>query len=1046
MLHSRLTYILSTCLLLFVCPGQTNAQPYYFRHYQVENGLSNSTVFCSAQDKNGFLWFGTKEGLNRFDGYHFKLFNYTNNKNGLGSDMIYSLFSESNGTLWVGGQNGLFVFDQQQEKLVRVIDSLVEINWVQKDDKGNLWFLCLNSIYRYNILTRQLKHFPEGHFATSICKADDGSVWFSSNDGFITKFNEGPETFTTYDVFTHSPPPSSRWLGRIHYAGKNRFLIATSDQGLKSFDANTGDYKDLLTYNPDRTTIYIRDILQYSANEFWLGTESGIFILDINTGHVTNLRKKFLDPYSLSDNAVYSFCKDSEGGVWVGTYFGGINYYSKQYSSFQKYYPDNSKASISGSAPREICQDPYDNIWIGTEDAGLNKLDITTGAITHFMPTGASSDISYTNVHGLLSIGNELWIGTFEHGLDVMDVRSGKVIRHYMAGPRPNDLKSNFALTMIRTSAGRLVLGTSTGAYWYNEKTNDFTPLPGIPLYIFVSIVVEDHAGVIWMGTHGSGVWYVNPATGVSGHLEGNATDGKGLSSPMLNAVAEDTDHNLWFSTEGGGLCRLGADRKTFFTYTTANGLPSNFIFRFIEDNNNDYWVTTSKGLVNISKRSGILKVYTRANGLLNDQFNYNSGFKDRNGKLYFGGVRGMITFYPNDFVRSGYTPSVFITGFQVDNAELNINADSSFLKRSIIYTDKITLPYSKSSFSIDFAALSYAAPERTEYSYIMDGLDKSWTHLKTNRKVYFTKLAPGTYTFKLKAAVGGHWGNLEKTLSIEVLPPFWATGWAYTCYALLVIFLVWYIVRSYHRRMQIKKEKEIYEAKFDFFTNIAHEIRTPLTLIKGPAENLREKIDQLPEIKEDVITMERNTNRLIALVTQILDFRQTETRGFSLDFTKVNITEVLQDTYLNFNAMAKKKNIQYHFEHPAADVYAMADEEALNKIFSNLFSNAVKYGQGQVFVRLLQPGSEDNEMVIEFANDGPVIPQEMKERIFEPFYRLKETSRQKGTGIGLALARSLAELHKGRLFLDDTWPGMNKFKLILPYKIKKYAAIDLIS
>ncbi|HEY8969473.1 MAG TPA: ATP-binding protein, partial [Puia sp.] len=363
---------------------------------------------------------------------------------------------------------------------------------------------------------------------------------------------------------------------------------------------------------------------------------------------------------------------------------------------------------------------------------------------------------------------------------------------------------------------------------------------------------------------------------------------------------------------------------------------------------------------------------------------------------------------------------------------------DSSFLKKSILYTDKITLPYDQSSFSIDFAALSYASPERTEYSYFMQGLDKAWTHIPTNRKVYFTKLAPGHYTFLLKAAVGGHWGHQVKELSVEVLPPFWATIWAYLLYALLLIFLIWYIVRSYHRRTEIKKEKEIYEAKIDFFTNIAHEIRTPLTLIKGPAENLIEKIDELPEIKEDVITMDRNTNRLIALVTQILDFRQTETKGFSLDFSRVNITAVLQETWLSFQALAKKKNLHYHFEHPDADVYAMADEEALNKIFSNLFSNAVKYGQEHVYVKLLPPQAE-GDIVIEIANDGPIIPPEMKERIFEPFYRLKETIRQKGTGIGLALARSLVELHKGRLFLDDSpaanevWPGMNKFVLVLP-------------
>ncbi|MBN9382434.1 MAG: histidine kinase [Chitinophagaceae bacterium] len=1024
------TNILLTLLLPIVCLCRSNAQPYYFRHYQVENGLSNSTVFCSTQDKNGFLWFGTKEGLNRFDGYHFKLFN--SNTKLLGSDMIYCLFSDAGGTLWVGGQNGLFVFDQQQEKLVRVIDSLVEINYIQTDDKGSLWFLCLNSAYRYNLITRQLKHFPQAQYCTSICKADDGSIWFTTNNGYIERFNEAPETFTTYDIFSHSTAPSSRWLQRIRYAGNNRFLIATTDQGLKSFDAATGDYKDVLTYNPDKTTIYVRDILQYSPGEFWLGTESGIFIFDINTGSATNLRKKSLDPYSLSDNAVYSLCKDSEGGVWAGTFFGGVNYYSKQYSSFQKYYPDNSKNSISGSAPREICQDPYNNIWIGTEDAGLNKLDLNTGAITHFIPSGASTDIAYTNIHGLLSVGNELWIGTFEHGLDVMDVRTGKVIRHYMAGPGPHDIKSHFVLSLIRTADGNLALGTSNGAYTYNKKTDNFTPIPGFPLNTFVAIVMQDHDGVIWIGTHGRGVYYLDPATGHLGHIPGDATDGKSLSSSIINAIAEDSHHNIWISTEGAGLCRLSPDRKTFFTYTTANGLPSNFIFRFIEDNNNDYWVTTSKGLANMLK-DGSIKVYTKANGLLNDQFNYNSGFKDKDGRLYFGSVRGMITFYPNDFLRGGFAPSVYITGFQVGNTELKIDADRSFLKKSIIFTDKITLPYDQSSFSIDFAALCFASPERTEYSYVMEGLDKTWTYLNTNRKVYFTNLPPGSYTFKIKAAVGGHWGDREKTLSIMVRPPFWATGWAWSAYALLIILLVWYIVRSYHRRMQIKKEKEIYEAKIDFFTNIAHEIRTPLTLIKGPAENLREKIDELPEIEEDVITMERNTNRLIALVTQILDFRQTETRGFSLDFTRVNITEVLQETYLSFNAMAKKKNLTYNFEHPTADVYAMADEEALNKVFSNLFSNAVKYGQGQVFIRLLPPAGEEDDIVIEIANDGSIIPQEMKERIFEPFYRLKETHRQKGTGIGLALARSLVELHKGALFLDDAWPGMNKFKLVLP-------------
>ena len=1001
------------------------AQPYYFRHYQVENGLSNSTVFCSLQDQKGFLWFGTKEGLNRFDGYHFKLITRSDNQSAsLNSDLIYSLFSGKDGTLWVGGQNGLFRFDAQQEKLVRAIDSLIEINGVQGDDSGNLWFLCLNNVYRYNLATQKLTHFPEKDyfFATSLCKSEDGSMWFTTGDGLIKKFDARTETFLSYNVFAHSPEPSSRWLLRIRYAGNHIFLIGSTSQGLKAFNETTGDYQDILTYNPDKTTLFVRDILPYGADEFWLGTESGIYILNIRTHAVTNLRKKFLDPYSLSDNAIYTLCKDSEGGVWAGTFFGGVSHYSRQHSSFQKYFPDNSSASISGSAVREICQDHDNNIWIGTEDAGLNKLNPRTGDITHFMPAGAPTDIDYTNIHGLIAIGNDLWIGTFEHGLDVMDIRTGKVKRRYLAGPHPNELKSNFILCFAYTMGGQLLMGSSNGAYAYQEKTNDFAPLPGIPPHLFVAALVEDHEGTVWIGTHGSGVYYYNPVTGRNGHLEGSPRGAeKGATINSINAIMEDSDHNCWFSTEGSGAFRLAADRKTFTNLTTADGLPSNFIFKTVEDDNKDLWVSTSKGLASLHQGHAPITVYTKANGLLNDQFNYSSGFKDKEGRLYFGSVKGMITFHPNDFVPSGFKPPVYITGFQVDNQELAIPKG------------QITLPYDQSSFSIDFAALSYSSPERTQYSYKMEGLDKTWTYIKSNRKVYYTHLAPGRYVFNIMAATENKWGPPQQQLAIEVLPPFWETRTAYLVYLLLAGLLIYYIVRSYHRRTEIKKEKEIYEAKFEFFTNIAHEIRTPLTLIKGPAENLREKIGEIPEIKEDVVTLERNTNRLIALVTQILDFRQTETKGFSLDFTSVNITEVLQETYLTFSALAKKKNITYLFEHPPADVYAMADEEALNKIFSNLFSNAIKYSQGQVCVRLMQPEKEGNRVIVEISNDGPLIPPDMRERIFEPFYRLKGNGKQKGTGIGLALARSLTELHKGRIYVGNGVSHLNVFIFILP-------------
>jgi signal transduction histidine kinase len=320
-----------------------------------------------------------------------------------------------------------------------------------------------------------------------------------------------------------------------------------------------------------------------------------------------------------------------------------------------------------------------------------------------------------------------------------------------------------------------------------------------------------------------------------------------------------------------------------------------------------------------------------------------------------------------------------------------------------------------------------------TEYKYKLEGLDQDWTHLKTNRKVYFTNLPPGKYIFKVKASTNGEWGKYEKQFVIQILPPFWATTWAYLLYIVLAILLIYFVLRSYNKRQQNKKEKEIYESKIEFFTNVAHEIKTPLTLIKGPVENLVEKQEMIPGIKEDLACLDRNTNRLINLVSQILDFRQTEIRKFSLDFSRVNVSKVLYNTYLSFKILAKKRSLEYEIVLPPNDAMAFADREALEKIFSNLIGNAIKYADKRVTITLFLLQKDSDCLIIEFENDGFIIKREIEEKIFEPFYRIKETRHQKGTGIGLTLAKSLTELHKGSLYLKFIKKEVNTFVLILP-------------
>ena len=1043
-LHLR-QKIFFVVLILLLKPAF--GQPYYFRHYQVENGLSNNAVICSVQDKHGFLWFGTKDGLNRFDGYSFKVFRADPDKPGsIGGNFINSLYEDRNGVLWAGTEKGIYRYDATTESF-----SLLKTNRtrpvtdIRMDGKGNLWFISDFLLIKYNEAKNRIVFYPINlHFeATSLCVSPDGTLWASTASGFLVRYNEAENSFTKYNQFAHSPKPVSNWIEEIYSTSEGTILVGTSNQGAKAFDPATKTYKDLLTYNPDKTEIFVRNFVQTGTDEFWIATESGIFIYNLKTGKFNNLQKKYNDDYSISDNAVYTFCKDKEGGIWAGTYFGGINYYPKQYTPIKKYFPKIGENSISGNVVREICEDNSGNIWIGTEDAGLNKLDIATGKITHFLPTGAPGSISYSNIHGLLVHENELWIGTFEHGLDIMDIRTGKVVRHYVSSDK-NLLKSNFIYCIYKASSGEIMLGTTRGVYAYNKEGDEFIPLPGLPQFNWYTTILKDKEGTIWAGTFGNGVNYINTKTRKAGNLRYDAKDKNSLSSDRVNCIFEDSYRNLWFATEGG-LCKFNRKTNDFKRYTTANGFPSNFTISILEDEEKNLWISTTKGLVRFDPGSEELNVYTKSNGLLTDQFNFSSGFKDAKGKMYFGSAKGLICFKPSDFNKNIYAPKVYITGFQVNNKDLAISKKGSPLKRSITYTDKIVLKNNESNFSIDFAALSYTAPEMAQYTYKMEGLDKDWIFLETNRKAYFTGLPAGDYLFRVKAAnSSGVWNEEETSLIIEVLPPWWASWWAYCIYVIAGVVIVILGVRNYHARIEEKnrrkielleaaKEKEIFQAKIEFFTNVAHEIKTPLTLIKGPLEKVIKKANDFPEVNNSLKIMEKNTNRLIDLTNQLLDFRQTEINGFSLSFVKADISELLKETYISFKSLAEQKELSFTIKLPRAKVYGFVDVEALNKILSNLFSNAIKYADKKVQVHLMPFKTGDNYFTIEIKNDGYLIPYEMKDKIFEPFFRLKVTEKQKGTGIGLALSRSLTELHKGILELKEPDHNMNVFLLQLP-------------
>jgi ligand-binding sensor domain-containing protein/AraC-like DNA-binding protein len=817
---------------MLVCP-RVSGQSYDFRHYQVEQGLSYNSVFGILQDSKGFMWFATKDGLNRFDGYNFKIFrNDQSDSTSIGSNLNLCLYEDSQQILWIGTSKGLYKYNDTLESFSVVPGTLNKyIVDIKADKEGKMFLLFDGRIHTYNKRRRQLSLLSKNQdfSASSMLFTGDGTLWVSASDGYLKRYHTKDDAFETFNVFDHSTSVSAHWIDHIYLTKDNSILIGTSHQGVKLFDIKSRTYKDILTYNADNTPIFAKNFIHYDGDTYWIATESGIFIYNLKTGAYTQLKKDHDNPYALSDNAIYTFAKDREGGVWAGTYFGGVNYYPKPFTAFEKHFAGSGVFPISGNAVREIDTDKYGNLWVATEDAGLNKIS-PSGNVRLFKPGAGANSIAHTNIHGILAVENELWIGTYEQGLDVLDIPTGKVIRHYDKGNRLNDIKSNFVETIYRTKSGMLLFGTSYGLVSYNRASNDFIAVSGFPQDHHYMCIIEEENGTIWAGTIGNGLFFYNPRTGARGQFQ--AGDPKSISDNFINSLFIDPDHRVWVATENG-LNSYDAKRKAFTHYGIKDGFPSNVFYRIEQDIKGTLWLSTAKGLVsfNPGMLGKSIKVYTKETGLLSDQFNYNSSYIDKSGKLYFGSVNGMVAFNPMDFSINRLAPSIYITGFQLFNKELLIGGE--VLKKSITFTDHIELEHDQSTFSIDFAALTYTDLGTAAYEYKLEGVEKSYTRLSKNRRVFYTKLSPRTYTFSVRGSnSSGVWSKDFKRLVIVIHPPLYRTNWAYTFYLVIAAALIWCII-YYLRKRQFEKEqrksellanqkeRELYQAKADSFNHL---------------------------------------------------------------------------------------------------------------------------------------------------------------------------------------------------------------------------------
>ncbi|RIA09437.1 signal transduction histidine kinase [Flavobacteriaceae bacterium MAR_2010_72] len=1033
--------------IFFLSSNFLLGQSYYFKHFKSENGLSHNTVLSSLQDQKGFLWFGTKDGLNRFDGYNFKIFqNDPDNSKSLGSNFIECLH-EFNEQLWVGTDNGLYKYNEITEDFSLLEGTINKpILDIENDNDGNLWYIAELTLFKYHIESKKTVSYKNiiPTNLEEITKTPDGTIWLGFNNDLF-KYHSETETFDKIEIHFETRNQLPIRISKLFGINDQTIFIGTQNNGALVYDIPNGQFKKLPLKN-DRP-VYVRDFLKVDNHELWIATESGLIIYNLQDSSSKYLKKNYNDPYALTDNAVYALTKDSEGGIWVGTYFGGINYYPKQFFQFNKYFPKLGENSISGNAVREILSDQQGHLWIGTEDAGLNKFNPDSGIFTNYLPSLSPNSLSHNNIHGLFLKENTLWIGTFEHGIDIMDIETGRVIKHYTFDDG-HGLSSNFVYTFYKDKQDELFVVTASGIQTYNSETDQFVLFEGFPEGIFYTALLEDHNGMLWAGTYWDGLISYDPKTKkrrIYKHLKGSPGS---ISNNAINGIFQDHNNNLWITTENG-LNVYNYETDEFKTYSTKDGFPSNVFYSIIEDDENTLWVSTSKGLVKFCPDSNDLKVFTTANGLLNNQFNYNSAYKDNNGTIYLGSVKGMISFNPKQFIKNTFKPPIFITGIEIEKKETSLNTNIPNITNYITLNKEVTLKPDENSFNLDFTALSYTSPEMTEYWYKLEGLSNEWISLQKRHKVYFTGLSSGTYLFKIKALnSNGIWSEQETPLQITILPPFWKSNLAYVFYFCVIALLSFLSFRFYHQRVKAKnrslirelnnkKEKELYHAKIEFFTNVSHEIRTPLSLIKIPLEKILKKYDYSTELGEQLSIIHKNVDRLLNLVNQLLDFRKTEIESVSLTFVKINITELIKETFVRFSQSIENAKLNFELNLGTTDVYAYVDHEALKKILSNLFNNAIKNANKHIILTL---SANEETLTMVIKNDGNLIPPHLRTKIFEPFFSSNLDSHQKhtGTGIGLTLSNTLVGLHKGSLRLDTSDATMNNFELKLPIHQEK--------
>ncbi|MFV0289660.1 MAG: two-component regulator propeller domain-containing protein [Mangrovibacterium sp.] len=1037
--------------------------PYFnlkFVNYSTSEGLSSSTCTNIFQDSNNLLWFGTIDGLNTFDGYSFEVFRpITGDAHSISNNRINSITEDSQKRLWIATNGGLNVYNKLNKKFYRlniVWSNSTEsspnyINQAIFDHKlQTIWFSCKQGVgvihvgktniteldtvkaklFQFKTNTpNDFAHYPyilynenqlriilddrlfydynyttsafalEKEFALSSSSVDflpakfiidqKGNVLFANNLKELRYWNPAQDSLIKLSLSTNNIP-----VFNIYQDSKKRIWISTDGYGIYLLNENLQLIHHIVhtpvisSSLPNNQPSYV---IESADGIFWIASyNKGFSKLDFSQASFGHIAPKSNSSSSLSGTIVQAVIEDTEGNIWVGTDGDGLNKYDEKNNSFEhlskrsgeKLSPDK----LSSDKILHLMQDQKGNLWVSTWDGGINKYNLKTKRITRFKHDKEDEFSIGQNTawYATEDRSGNIWVGTQNAGINVLKVDEEKFIKYMLGKNNCSGLISNFIFSLFIDHQNRVLVGTDIGLCYTTlpKKSIDFdTKLQ------FIQIPLSD-------------------------------TD-----KYRVNYLFQDHEEYIWVGTDMG-LHLLNKDLQLVKSYSIEDGLPSNIVLGMVQDDDDNLWLTTKNGLSRLDIPTQTFHNFNTFDGVQDVEFQSKSIFKTKDGRIIAGGINGFNLFHPSKIHLENQRIKAEITDFKVNN--ISIQASEKFNNR-ILYdknineTERIILKHNENQVSFSFTGLHYSNPEKVQYAYQLEGIDAQPIFTQQIRNVNYPSLAPGEYKFQLKACLDGDWENTtSQRLIIEVKPAPWASWYAFAIYLIIAVAIVGIILKYYYEKNKEKREHAIDQMKLQFFINVSHEFRTPLTLILNPIEQLEQSYDNPMVVKDATQTIKRSAMRLYALTNQILDLRKIDLNESATKIERIELCKFSQDQLAAFKPLAENKNINFIFKCSTSELWFNSDFDKLEKIYANLLSNAIKFnnGNGEIIIELISCSSSQQEVKILFSDQGIGISPEQKNNLFKRFYHPDHHT--VGTGIGLNYTKAIVELLGGNINVES--------------------------